>query len=100
MARTMTRRPTVAIPGAISSRAARPTIQLPDQSASVAASTSQAVKRMTADYRLRAKLGSHATGQRGRPLARIRVDRRCKERQARSEEHTSELQSPYDLVCR
>jgi len=36
----------VAIPGAMSSRTARATIQLPDQSRSVAISTIQAVKRI------------------------------------------------------
>ena len=56
IASTIARRPTVAMPGAMSSRTARATIQLPDQSRSVAISTNQAVKRIGADYPLRANL--------------------------------------------
>src|SRR5207248_9579043 len=52
--------------------------------------------------------GPQKTGQRQRissvglhALAwSTRDQRRCSHRAARSEEHTSELQSPYDLVCR
>jgi hypothetical protein len=48
IASTSTRRPTVATPGEISARTARATIQLPDQSNSVATSTTQVVKRIRA----------------------------------------------------
>src|SRR5207248_6297140 len=40
---------------------------------------------------------SHADGHHSRHR---RVVRQCARDRARSEEHTSELQSPYDLVCR
>src|SRR5207248_10067898 len=49
---------------------------------------------------LRAKRAGHA---RGVPGARVRARlsrSRGDRRRRRSEEHTSELQSPYDLVCR
>src|SRR5207248_10589325 len=36
----------------------------------------------------------------GQPEDRVRMTTRGPDRVPRSEEHTSELQSPYDLVCR
>src|SRR5258708_15516175 len=48
IASTTTSRPTVGSPAEISSRTARATIQLPDQSRSEASNTSQVVKRMKA----------------------------------------------------
>src|SRR5207248_8042394 len=37
---------------------------------------------------------------RRKPRRQVRVDRTAARSTRRSEEHTSELQSPYDLVCR
>src|SRR5437867_9783318 len=48
--------------------------------------------------------GSHrraAVGEHARPAhRRAGADPKCGKCPVRSEEHTSELQSPYDLVCR
>src|SRR5262245_13110620 len=70
IASTMRIRPTVAMPGAMSSRTARATIQFPDHSRSVATRTSQALQRMGSH----ANLG-HAGCESGGALAQLRVDR-------------------------
>src|SRR5207248_11758995 len=47
------------------------------------------------------KCRSHCLRDRGRDIRRRESDRvAARPAQRRSEEHTSELQSPYDLVCR
>src|SRR5262247_1397422 len=77
IASTMRIRPTVAMPGAMSSRTARATIQFPDHSRSVATRTSQALQRMGPH----ANLG-HAGCESGGALAQLRVDRRQRARKA------------------
>src|SRR5262249_43048074 len=63
----MRSRPTVASPGAMASRTARATIQLPDQRRSVATRTSQAVRRTVLERRL---LDAHAVARDERGPAR------------------------------